>query len=402
MSSTIDNVSFIVKQLYADKGPENLATRRRLLLTKLTKRGGFTGSTLTVPVKYGNPQGVSPDFTKAKANAGQTQGIAWVVTRRKQYGFAIIDAESIEATRDNKGAFMELVETEIDGTVDEVGRRHSNAVYGDGSGAIGQCANDPADTDGTITLVDAASAKNFVKGQKITANPNKTGNSGTMRVGTGTVQEVVRGQTTSTIHFHGTITGITTSDYLYNEGAYDGEIIGLEKHLPLAASDVGTLYTVDRAADKERLGGQRLDQSTYPIEENFQELGAMCYEAGGSPDVALLNPVNFSKVVRSLGTKSEQEPGRTGEIGFQFITLNLPSGPCRLYGDPDCPSNRGYLLQMDTWVLRYLGKAFPHIVTDDGLDKIRQTDADGVEVRVRSWGALYCTAPGRNGVMSVA
>jgi hypothetical protein len=401
-SSSISNVSFIVKQLYADKGPENLVTRKRTLLSKLRKRGGFTGSQLNVPVKYGNPQGVSGTFATAKANAGQTSGIAWVVTRKKSYGFATIDAESMEATGDNKGAFMELVESEIDGTLDEVGRRHSLAVYGDGSGAIGRCANNPADTNGTITLSVAADAKNFAKGQKLVASDTKTGGSLRDSGAAVTVTAVSRGASTSTVTFSGTITGLTTNDYLYNEGSYDTEIIGLEKHLPLAAADVGSLYSVDRSVDVERLGGQRLDQSSYPIEENFLELGAMIHEAGGSPDFAVLNPANFSKVVRSTMSKTEQEPGGTGDVGFQYITLHLPSGPCKLYSDPDCPANRGYLLQMDSWVLRYLGKGFPHIVTDDGQDRIRQTDADGIEVRIRSWANLYCTAPAWNGVLSVA
>jgi hypothetical protein len=69
--------------------------------------------------------------------------------------------------------------------------------------------------------------------------------------------------------------------------------------------------------------------------------------------------------------------------------------------DSDCPEDRGYLLNMDTWKLKHLG-GLPEIVSTDGLTMLRRPGLDQVEVRARYYAQLVCTAPGHNGVFSVA
>ena len=399
-ASDINNVAYIVKRLYNDREPENLASRRRLWLTKVPKQGDFVGESLTVPIKIGNPMNISTTLAGAQASAaGNTAGRKWVATRVLRYGDVVVDGPSILATGNNKGAFVELLEQEINGTLDEHGRRLSNDLYGNGSGSLGKVS---AVAAGVITLVNADDAKNFGLGQTIGANPTETGAPGSMRAGQGIVSAI--NEDGSQITYTGTITAIAAGDFLYNANAsatdYDFGFKGLAAHVPLVAPVGGdSFFQVDRSVDVNRLAGWRLNQLGYSIEENAYQLGVRIMRAGGVPDLGLISPSNFVKLVLSLGTKVEYTGGSTtAEVGFQYVTLQLPSGPCKMYADPDAPSDRFYLLQTDTWKVRFLGNGFPHIIMDDSLRMLRMAALDAIELRTRSIAQLLCTAPGYNGV----
>lgn len=81
-----------------------------------------------------------------------------------------------------------------------------------GTTALGRVSAsiDPSDTNGTITLVTASNVNNFRVGQRFTAATGSSGG-GTVRSGTATVAS----KTSTTVTFTGTITGLTTSDYLF-------------------------------------------------------------------------------------------------------------------------------------------------------------------------------------------
>lgn len=173
--------------------------------------------------------------------------------------------------------------------------------------------------------------------------------------------------------------------------------------LPVERPKVGDNFCgIDRSVDPERLAGWRLNQPSFAIEENALELGTLIVRAGGSPDIGLVSSIKFARLVQSLSTKVEYDGDAKGaNYGFEYVTVSLPSGRCRIYSDPDCPDDRLYLLQSNTWALRYLGKGVPHIVTDDGRDRIRINNADGIELRCRYWGNQLCNAPGFNGVAAI-
>ena len=80
--------------------------------------------------------------------------------------------------------------------------------------------------------------------------------------------------------------------------------------------------------------------------------------------------------------------------------IDTVAGPVEVLGDPACPENRMFMLDLSCWKFHHL-LALPHLVEDDGLARMRVSDADQVEFRYRLWGNLKCTAPGRNGVSAL-
>lgn len=401
MASTnnLSTVPFIYKTVYAGQKPQNLASRDRVLLSLVKKVGGFTGTSFVVPIQYGNNMGVSADFLTAQAGADVLKGIAPAITRAKKYGVGTIDAESAAASGDDKGAFIRLVTNAMDSTVDELGHQLAIALYGAGDGSIGKVSSVAG---GVITLTQPDDASHFAKGMIINANPNQTGNSGSMRVGDGTVSAV--DEDAGTVTYTGTITSIAPGDFVYAKGNYDSDIKGLSAWLPLTAPTGGdNFFGVDRSVAPQRLAGWRVTTTSVSIEENLKKLAAKIRRAGGRPKHAFLSPINWNTLQNNLESKVIRDPGGQGEFGYDSLVMATPAGMVRVYADPECPPDRGFLVDMSTAVLKYLGPGIPHICDDlDGLRMLRQGSADGMEYRFRYWGNFYLDAPGFSGVFQIS
>jgi hypothetical protein len=128
-------------------------------------------------------------------------------------------------------------------------------------------------------------------------------------------------------------------------------------------------------------------------------------QIGKRANAGFVNPVPFWQASRALGAKQEYEDVEIGGgavVAFEKITINTPAGNVKLYSDPDCPPNRGYVVRLNerVWCLHHL-KAYPHLINDDGNYSLRQGGDDGVEARSRSMGNLALYEPGSNGVFSI-
>ena len=404
MSSAVDLTSFaaILKTLYPDGVPENVASRNRVWLSMVNKKDGFTGANMVQPIFYGNPQGRAATFSNAQANVTSSKQIAWTITRAHDYALLTIDAETIAASRDNRGAFVEARKQEIDMMLDELGRSASLALYGNGSGALAQVSSATATTNGVITLLTAEAGKNFSVGQWIVAYSAETGGS---QRGSVAVQVTAVDEDNGLVTFTGgPLTGLTANDYLFTDGDRGNKMKGLAGWLPLTAPTSGdNWFGVDRSVDPVRLAGCRLATPSSSIEENLLTLNEKIVRVGGKPNMALLSHSNFASLAKELGSKVIFPNGNDGrgDVGFGSLYIHSSSGVLRVYPDPDCPSDRGYVLTSSSFTLHHL-MGFPHLDTMDGNQALRQATSDGIEVRARYWGQLVCKAPAWNGVCQLA
>jgi hypothetical protein len=113
--------------------------------------------------------------------------------------------------------------------------------------------------------------------------------------------------------------------------------------------------------------------------------------------------MKMAELVKALGAKANYEMAhayKRADIGFKSVVIQGPEGEVKLIADRNCPFDKVYLLDMDTWVLKSLGKC-PRINDTDGNKVLRQQTADGVEVRAVYRAQLGCTAPGKNIVLSL-
>ena len=396
MALDLTSFAAALKQHYTDDRVENMVYADNPLLALISKMESFGGKNLPIPIIYGNPQGRSASFSTAQANKTNSQLKDFVLTRDRDYSLASIDNETMEASKGNANAFLEAATVEIDGAIQSATRSLAIALYGSGSGSIGQVSNSSfATTD--LQLSDVEDVTNFEVGMKLQVSATDGGSS--VRSGTLTISGVDRdtGVVTMTANLSTGIAAIAQDDYIFVEGDYDAKIKGLRAWLPDSAPTSSPFFGVDRTSDKTRLGGIRFDGSALPIEEALITAATRAAREGGKPDHCFMSYNKFADLEKALGSKVQYVDvmHEKGVVGFRGMLIHGPRGVIKVIPDQNCPDSRAFMLQMNVWKLYSLGKA-PKILDSDGLKLLRESSADAVEVRVGYYAQLGCRAPGWN------
>lgn len=396
MSLDMTSFASALKVHYTSDRVENMVYQDNPLLALIPKYEQFGGKNLPIPILYGNPQGRSATFATAQANKTNSLLKDFTLTRAKDYSIASIDNETLEASKGNANAFMEAATTEIDGAIHSAARSLAVAMYGTGSGAVGQISSGSTVSTDTITLADLEQISNIEKGMTLVTSSTNGG--GSVRSGTVVVLGVDRdaGTIQATVAWNSGISAVATSDFIFVQGDYDAKVKGLLAWLPSTAPTSTAFFGVDRSVDASRLGGIRFDGSAMPIEEALTKAASRSAREGAKPGYCFMNYGNYANLEVALGSKVQYIDMKVNpEIAFRGIVINGPRGPIKVVPDQNCPSDRAFMLQMDVWKLYSLGKA-PKILDTDGLKMLRDSSSDSVEVRVGYYAQVGCRAPGLN------
>jgi hypothetical protein len=398
-ASDLTSTAFIYKSVYSDRQVGDLAMRFHPTFKILSKEGKFTGADFKYAIRGANPQGVASTFDDAKSGASSSKGLQLTALRKRKYGYITMDGESIAAADGDKGAFMRLVTMETDGILEEMGDSLAFDLFRDGGGARGQRASISGDT---VTLTVADDARNFKEGMTVIAGPNADGSS--IDTGTTTVVAVDEDAGKITLDDETDLTAFADSDYLFRNGDQGGCMEGLAALFPLTAPVLtsDSFRGVDRGVDPRKYAGVRFDDTAVPIHKAAGKVAVKIGQVGQRARIVVLNPLPFFTVTEMLDAKVTYDGGGVkASAGFEGFDMHTSAGTIRAVADPDCPVDRGYVLNLETIYLKHL-RALPHIVMDDGIRSLRQTDDDGIEARARSWCNAISTRPGSNGVFSIA
>ncbi len=407
-----------LKELYSgDDYMKDLVYKKNPLLALIPKNespSGMAGKYLPVPLIYGTPQGRSATFSSAQGNQTAPSIASFFVYRVSNYALATITNELMEATKDNAGAFIDEAKLVIDTSIQNISNDLALDLYGAGNGVRGQVSGSLS--TGIITLVDPSSVVNFEVGMTLVSF-SISGSTYTQSTAAalGYVIAVNRSAGTVTVSDTSTIgsagTPLNWSSSFPNL-AVQGDVSfgsltvttsflkvsGLSAWIPASAPS-DTFWGVNRAADPTRLGGVRFDGSAETIEEALIDGASLVAREGGMPDMCFMSFASYAALEKSLGSKVQYVDVKHEEadIAFAGIRVHAPYGPITVIPDRNCPAQTAFLLQMDTWKLRSLGKC-PHILTYglEGLEGLRVGNADAMEVRIGYYGNLVCNAPGWN------
>ena len=384
-----------LKQYYRDKPVIDTVYKNHPWLTLVPKNPRFKGKNLPIPVIYGRPQGVSSTFSTAQSNATASQIAEFLITRKKHYGVATIDGETLLASSGNEYAFLDAAVTEIDQVAKSVGDALSRQLFRSSDASIGRVNNSSFGVT-TLDLVTDTDALNFEVNQKIVTSGTLSG--GSVRSGSLTVSAVDRdatsNQVTTSANLSAGISAIAQNDYIYVEGNYDAGVSGLADWIPSSAPGSSAFFGQDRSVDPTRLGGQRVAYSSTREETIINGLGRAARE-GGQPDHIFVSFTDFIALEKELESTVQREVDPNTGAGFRSMEMYAPFGVAKIIPDKDCPVGVAYALQMDTWSLCTIGETVG-IIDADGNRILRQSSADGVEVRVGFYGQLACSAPGFN------
>jgi len=404
----------ILKEHYTDDRVENMVYMDNPLLALMPKMEKFGGRSLPIPTIYGNPQGRSAAFARAQIRGAATSSklAAFDLTRVKDYSVATIDNETLKATEGDANAFLEAATIEIDGAINSLTRSLAIAQYRAGYGEIGQILTGSSVSGTTLTLSNPDDITNFEVGMELDTSATLTGaskaygSSGNGLIVTGVNR--VAGVLTFGAAVDDATDGIPTiaaGDYIFVRGDHSSsnlvKIAGLEAWIPASAPSSSPFFGVDRSVDT-RLGGQRHDGSTDPIEEALITGDSMVGREGGRIDHYFMNFKKFSELEKSLGSKVQYvDLMANASIGFRGIQVNGTKGVIKVIPDQNCPSNRVFGLSMSVWKHYSLGKAVG-VIDTDGLKMLRQASSDGVEVRYGYYANMGCRAPSWNINIQVA
>ena len=87
-------------------------------------------------------------------------------------------------------------------------------------------------------------------------------------------------------------------------------------------------------------------------------------------------------------------------LGFNAILLATPVGDIPIVSDPNCQPDTCWLLKKESWMLESVGELV-RVIDEDDLTMLRQSTADGYEMRIKSRGNLYTDEPGSNARIAI-
>lgn len=401
---SLDMTSFdaALKQHYTKDRIQNMVYKDNPLLAMVAKMEDFGGRNLPVPIIHGNPANRSNTFATAQAGTSTSLLKAFLLTQARDYSLAQIDGLVLRASKGDANAFLEAATVEMDGAINALTRSLAQKMFHSGFGGVGNV--NATVTGTTLTLTNPSDITNFEVGDSLqfAADDASALRSG----GPVVVSAINRSAGSMTTGTLSGISGLTSGDVVYKNGDRGAGasssplgISGLAAWIPDVAPSSSAFFGIDRTVDVSRLAGQRLSANGESIEESLVAIASLCAREGGKVDTAIMNYDTYANLQNSLGSKVQYVKMEVNpEIGFRGITVNGPRGEIQCIPDQNCPANKIYALQLDTWKLYSLGKAV-HIIDDDSLSMLRQASADGVEVRFASYSNLGCNAPGFNGVV---
>jgi len=398
-------VTQAVKVHYKPMRVRDLVYKKNPLLALMSKYERFGGLNMPIPLRYHDPQRRSATFSTAQGNTSTSGLKQFVLERVRDYSFAYVDGQTIQATKGDNNAFLRYLTMEIDGAMNSIARSLAIAMYGDGSGQIGTISSAPP-TATTFTLSNPEASTNFEVGMDLVWALNSA--SALRPGGPRTITGVNRDTGLITLDV-ALDPSVVAGDAIFQAGDYTSagsrlKVGGIEGWVPATAPVAGdNWFGVDRSSDPSRLAGVRVNGIGMPIEEALITAAARVARDGARPDRAFCDYETYAALEKSLGTRIRYDTVKAPDvdIGFTGITLVGPTGEMTVVPDYNCQPNVIYLLQMDTWQLCTLGDA-PQFLDLDGQRMLRDAGADAYEVRIGYYGNVGCYAPGWNARIALA
>jgi hypothetical protein len=417
-SHTLSNQDAFLKEVYTEDEIAEQSYDKNPFFAMTVKDNEKTvgGKYFVLPVEISHPGGSSASFAKAKLNATTSNYRDFIINRTTQYQHVKVDHELMLATDKKSEAFMKEIE-QFNRGFRGFGQKLGRRMYRTQGGAIAKLSIASTNTT-TLTFADQASVFNFHIGQTICfAAADGTGSlrdSGD----TTTVTEInhVSGTVTIADNLGTQISGVATTDYVFVDGEFGACMNGLEDWLPVDDRDTklaASFNNVVRSVAANYLGGNYLDGTSYgTLDEVMIKLVGLCGMFGAETDTIFANTAQITelmliknskiKIIDCCKTNMKSETTGRIVVGFSGFKCMVGDKIVEVYGDRNCPTNRLYALQMNTWKVLHAGEMINWVgesYTDQRIWPSREEDA--AESMLASYCNLGCSAPGWNGVAKI-
>jgi hypothetical protein len=438
--NTETSILGILKNYYRDGGAINTSYEKHVLWALMTKKRGVpnvTGSQFIHSVVYADSTGdASGDITTANTTNNPTaaQGFQYAQQAGQNTGFQSvqfytkrfqnlkdfsISTEAMLASEGPRGAFESAVTLQSDLAVRKLGNRQDIFMHGLGTGQLSQIGASTVLASSTLVLANVKDAVKFTPGQELDLCSANTG-SAPRAYGTAVhglyVQTVDKNLGTLTIAVSQApgaalcnitdatngIPGAALSDFIFSRTDYNNVIQGIEAWIPYNGPTATLFNNVNRTqGDVQALAGSWMNAQLKSVEDYLIDATIQQEFVAVKQLTHFIFPWGQYGQLMKSGTAREPIVQETDmDVSFDGTEVLTPSGPVVILQSRNCPPNRVYGIDLESFEYTHL--ADPIKLWDyDGMGGLRQPLDDGMEYRMFSYGNLVCHQPQNNITLQV-
>lgn len=416
-SHSLSNQDALLKDYYTDDKMKEQSYGENPFFAFIKKeRGQMAGGRRYVqPIEFGHPGGGSAGFAEAMTNGTASKYEDFLIPRKRQYQKVEVDHELMFTTGSQRESFRKALD-EFDRGLKGLGEKVGRRLYRTQGGSAGKLAI-VSTTTTSLVLADKASVFNFHIGDRLQfAAADGTGS---LRDSGDVVTVTEVDHENATVEIDGdlvtAVSGVGTTDYIFQEGDFNACLAGLEDWLPVDDRSTkldASFNSVVRSPAPVYLGGVYMDGTGMGgLDEVIIKLAGKLGKYGAKTSHIIANPESMSdlellsnskmRIVAELNTKVVGDSGDV-IVGFSGYRAIVAGRSVKIYSDRNCPGNRLYALQLDTWTLWHTGNLINWLGEQYTGSKMKMSeDADSAEARLGSYMNLGCSAPGWNGVAKI-
>lgn len=417
MSLTLTDYDAVLKDYYTDEKIKEQTYAENPLFAMIPKeRAG--GRRIIQPVEYGNPGGASANYNTAATNAANVKSkyADFLLTWTKQYQRIEIDNQLLYSTDSPRMAFRKAFD-EFDRTFRSLGQKIGRRLYRTAGGRCGQLAIASTNTT-TLSFVDKADLFNVQIGDNLQfAAADGTGS---LRASGAVVNVTAVDYEANTItiatNLGTTVTGVGIADFVFLQDDFGACLSGFEDWVPGGSTRATVLgnsfYGTVRSVAPEWLGGIQMDGTAFGgVDEVMIKLVGRIAKYGGMTSHIFANPETLTDLQLTTSSKMfiPQEIYTTMKddagnviVGFSGFKVQIGGRTVRVYGDRNCPSNRIWAIQMDTFKLWHAGEPVNWLGEEWLGQRLHKTpNADTLYADLGNYSNVGCSAPAWNGSASI-
>lgn len=317
---------------------------------------GFTGSEKKITFRGSAGAGVGAGVG-GLPEASQHDFLKAVLTRKTSYARIDLDRQSVEATRDNKGAFVSFLSeyNEVAVTSFNLNAERqivANDIAGAGALAVGGATADVVlanSNEFTITLPATSNMYHFQVGHLVNINTEST-----------RLKVINIDHDLKTVTLKGASTRLTAimaelatdrlfeaSDAIYMQGSKDAELPGIRGVLLAAPGAVYKTQTIGNNWKSENKDASGALISTQLLNEVIVK---MFTKTGKNPSVIMMSPTQYTLLLDQLeDQKTYNVPAKEykGKISYSAIEYQSTTGPIPIMMNRFVPSAEVFLLDMN-------------------------------------------------------
>ncbi len=369
---TTQTADSALKSYYLDIVSDQLNTGVNPLLAKIKQStSDVWGRDVRKLVRYGVNGGIGAGTEEGNLpTAGGNKYAQFVATLKNLYGTIEISDKAIRASANNEGAFVSLLNDEMEGLVKSSAFNFGRMLFGDGTGKLATVSA----VSGTTYTVDGVA--NMAEGMIV--DLYKSGNA----IATGrTITAIDRANKKITLS--GDSVASSTDSIVVLQGSYNLELTGLGAIF----SNSTNLYGVNRSANPW-LKPYEMASVGSLTEEDVQKAIDALEENAGSKVNFIVCSWGVRRALMNVLSQYRQTESMELEGGFRAISFNgIP-----VVADRFCPAGTMYLLNTDDFCLHQLCD-WQWLEGEDGAILMQKAGKPVYTATLVKYAELICSRP---------